>query len=125
MHELSIACSLVEAAAQAAQQHGATRVTRVHLKLGVLSGVDADALRFSYDVAAQGTLLEGSQLEIDVLPALISCHQCGASCVLPTIQDFRCPACGAPSHRLLQGREIEIAHIEIEVNSVEEQATTS
>ncbi len=114
VHELSIACDLVEAVAEAAQRAGARRVTKVHLKLGVLSGVEADALLFCYDIAAQGTLLEGSQLEVVMMPVVILCPHCGVPRELPSIQDFRCPVCGTPSHQLQQGREIEIDGIEIE-----------
>ena len=56
MHELSIANSLVESVAEAAQQAGAARVVAVHLRLGALSGVERDALEFCYDIASRGTL---------------------------------------------------------------------
>ncbi|MCS6773263.1 MAG: hydrogenase maturation nickel metallochaperone HypA, partial [Thermoflexales bacterium] len=60
MHELSIALSLVESVESAARQAGAQRVTRIQLQLGALSGVVKEALLFSYDIAAQGTLAEGA-----------------------------------------------------------------
>ena len=61
MHELSIAHSLVESAVDAAEKAGARRVTRVHLRLGALSGVVRNALEFGYEITTQGTLLEGSE----------------------------------------------------------------
>ncbi len=53
---------------EAAQRGG--RVTAVHLKLGALSGVVKDALLFSYEIACQGSCLEGSRLEIEELPVI-------------------------------------------------------
>ncbi len=65
MHELSIAVSMVEMAAEEAARRNAVKVCAIHLKLGRLSGVVKDALLFSYEVACEGTLLEGSQLIIE------------------------------------------------------------
>ena len=68
MHELSIAVSLVEAAEEEAEKHGARGVSAVHLKLGALSGVAKEALLFSYEMATEGTALAGSRLEIEDAP---------------------------------------------------------
>jgi hydrogenase nickel incorporation protein HypA/HybF len=58
MHELSIACSLVDLAVEAAERAGAAKVVAVKVVVGAFSGVSAEALLFSYDVAAAGTRLE-------------------------------------------------------------------
>jgi len=52
-------------AIEEADRQGGTRVTALHLKLGTLSGVVKEALTFSYEIACQGTALEGSQLVIE------------------------------------------------------------
>ncbi len=114
MHELSIAYSLVEAAGHAAQQAGAARVAAVFLRLGPLSGVVQDALLFCYDIATRSTLLEGSRLVIENVPVIIYCESCGREYELPSIQNFRCPACGEPTRHIRQGRELEIVGLEIE-----------
>lgn len=115
MHEVSIAFNLVESAEAAARQAGATRVNVVHLRLGRLAGVVGDALQFGYGIAAKGTLLEGSQLVIEDVPAVIFCEACKREVELPDVQLFCCPHCGTPSRQLRQGKEIEIRAIEIDV----------
>lgn len=65
MHELSIALSIVDGVAEEAARHGGGPVRAVHLRLGRLSGIVAEALLFSYDVACEGTPLSGSQLRIE------------------------------------------------------------
>jgi hydrogenase nickel incorporation protein HypA/HybF len=115
MHELAIAASLVESVAASAQAAGAARVTRVFLKLGALSGVSKEALLFCYDVATRDTLLEGSQLVIEDVPVTIYCEHCRAEAILSGIQGLRCTRCGQLSARLLHGKELEIAGIEIDV----------
>ncbi len=113
MHELSIACSLVEIAAQSAQTAGVGRVEAVRLRLGALSGVVKDALLFSYDIAAAGTLLEGSRLEIEEVPVAIHCAGCNLTSNLNGIQSFRCPQCGQPSADIRHGRELELIELEV------------
>lgn len=112
MHELSIAVNLVEIADLAASNAGLTHVTTVHLRLGQLSGVVADALLFGYDLTTQGTRLEGSHLEIQEVPVTVFCSQCQADYPLPDIQLFRCPACGDSSVFVTAGKEIELVSIE-------------
>jgi hydrogenase nickel incorporation protein HypA/HybF len=113
MHELSIACSLVEMAAQAATSAGARRVEVVHLRLGALAGVVKEALLFSYDIATADTPLAGSRLEIEDVPVAIYCATCAATSILTTIQSFRCPICGEPSADIRQGRELELVSLEV------------
>ena len=114
MHELSIALSLIEMATEEVERRGDVRVTALHLKLGPLSGVVKDALLFSYEVACNGTPLEGSQLVIEDVPVLIYCWQCQSEQRLDTIQRFCCPLCGTLSSDVVKGRDLEFVAMEIE-----------
>ena len=78
MHELSIAMSIVEMAEEESAQRDA-RVNAVHLKLGRLAGVVKAALLSSYELACEGTGLEGSRLIIEELPIIVYCPACLAS----------------------------------------------
>ena len=113
MHELSIAQNLVSIAQQAAFDAGAAQVESVHMRLGVFSGLWKDALLFSYDVATQGTLLEGSELIITDVPLVVYCPTCDTEVNLPSIQFFCCPQCSTPTTDIRQGKEIEIEFLEI------------
>ncbi|NTV65935.1 MAG: hydrogenase maturation nickel metallochaperone HypA, partial [Oscillochloris sp.] len=59
MHELSVAMSLVQLADDAARKAEASQVTVLYLRIGALASVVPDALRFSFDLAAAGTLVAG------------------------------------------------------------------
>ena len=113
MHELSIAMSIVDAAADEAQQRG-VQVNAVHLRLGALSGVVKDALLFSYEVACQDTPLQGSRLIIEDIPVAVFCPRCQEKRVLVSMQSFACPECGTPSGEVLQGKELEVFALEVE-----------
>jgi hydrogenase nickel incorporation protein HypA/HybF len=123
MHELSIAMSIVEMAEDEAAQRGG-RVTAVHLKLGALSGVVKDALLFSYEIACQGSCLEGSRLEIEELPVIAHCPKCASARAIESVQWFVCSECKSPVSEILQGRELQVAALEIlEIEHESEIAT--
>ena len=114
MHELSIAKNLIEMAETAANDAGAMRVNQLNLQIGQLSGVVSDALLFCFDIAAQGTVVDGATLAIEMLPAVIHCTVCEQDTELPSIQRFRCPRCDASAVHVIQGRELELVSLEIE-----------
>lgn len=115
MHELSIAHSLVELADEAARRAGAARVVAVRARIGALAGVVTDSLRFCFDIVTQDTLLAGARLDVEEVPVTVWCAPCGREVELPSLQSFRCPACGAPSGDVRRGRELELGSMEIEV----------
>lgn len=116
MHELSIAMSMIEMAAEEAERQGADRVAAVHLKLGPLSGVVKDALLFSYEVASQGTRLEDSRLLIEEVPVIVFCPSCNGQKVIDSIQHFCCPVCGTLTPKVIQGNELLVVALELESN---------
>lgn len=123
MHELSIAISLIEMASEEAERLG-VRVEALNLRLGPLSGVVREALLFSFDLAAEGTALEGARLEIEEVPVVVFCPACSAERPLPDLQDFRCPVCATPTPRVVSGRELELATMEVTAIEEEKNATS-
>jgi hydrogenase nickel incorporation protein HypA/HybF len=122
MHELSIAVSLIEVASEEAERLG-VRVQALHLRLGALSGVVREALLFSFDLAAEGTAIEGARLEIEEIPVAVFCPACGEERTLPGIQSFRCPVCGTPTPDVVRGRELELATMEVSPKEEARNAT--
>lgn len=116
MHELSIAMGIVDAAMEEAERRG-VQVSAVHLRLGALSGVVKDALVFSYEIACQDTPLQGSQLIVEDVPVIVFCSCCQKEFLLPSVQLFVCPACGAPTMDVRRGKELEVFALEVRDDS--------
>src|SRR5437879_401468 len=112
MHELSIATAIVERAEDLARQHGAAAVEAVWLRVGEMAGVVPDALRFSFDVAREGTALGSARLVVEDVPARAHCAPCDAEFAVGTPPYLWCPRCERPVTRLLSGRELEITAVE-------------
>ena len=113
MHELSIAVSIVDGALEELQRRGAHEATAIHLRLGPLSGVDKDALMFSYSLASQETGLAGSRLVIEDVDVVILCPSCHAERPVRSFPVLVCAECGAPGERVVHGDELEITAMEI------------
>jgi hydrogenase nickel incorporation protein HypA/HybF len=117
MHELSIAMSLVELACEEVSRLGAVRVDALHLRLGPLSGVVKDALLFSFDLATEGTTIQGARLEIEDVPLTVFCPRCREERQLPNPQHLRCPVCDAFTPEVVRGRELELLALEVHDNA--------
>ena len=113
MHEVAIMTEALRMAEEAAATAGANRIVKMRLRLGSLSGVVEESLRFAFDVVSHDTRADGATLEIERVPAAGWCPTCRAEfeCV-----DFfnECPRCHNPSGELRRGRELEIAAVELE-----------
>jgi hydrogenase nickel incorporation protein HypA/HybF len=111
MHELSIALSLLDRVEEeAARQEG--RVSAIYVRLGPLSGVVPEALVSAYELAREGTVLEGTQLRIEETPVTGYCSACAREQPLVGME-LVCPVCGAPVGEVVGGRELDLVALEI------------
>ena len=112
MHELSIAMQIVESASHAIEAYEDAQVTKVHVRIGALSGVIPEALRFAWDMATDGSRLAGSTLHIEEVAAAAWCPTCEQEVETEGYR-MKCPACGSPTPRVVRGRELEILSLEL------------
>lgn len=113
MHELSVALALVEAASEAIDSRRIRRVIAVHVRIGAVAGIDRDALQFSFDVAAAGSVLEGTQLRIQTIPVMVWCAACEDERPVASVYSRRCATCAAIAPRIVRGDELELVGLEI------------
>lgn len=98
---------------QAAKQHKFERVRRVVLEIGCLSGVQAESMRFCFDVVMGDTPAAGATLEIEELPGLAWCNRC-AEAVEITSRVEPCPKCLGMPGRIIQGMEMRVKGLEVQ-----------
>lgn len=112
MHEFSIMQSTLETAAQKTRAAGATQVHRLKVRVGRLSGVVPEALRFAFEGLKADSIAAAAELEIEEVPAVCWCPDCAAEFETADL-DYECPCCHQPSGELRRGREMELASLEI------------
>ena len=113
MHELSIATNIVEIASQHVREAGGGHVAAVTLRIGRLSCVHEDALRYSFELVREGTPLAGAELRIVAVPVSVWCPRCEAAFELPGIQRLACPVCATVSGDIRAGRELDLESIDV------------
>ncbi|MGO9641999.1 MAG: hydrogenase maturation nickel metallochaperone HypA [Candidatus Acidiferrales bacterium] len=113
MHELSIATLVLEAVNAEAGLRPRMRVSKIGLRLGDLSGVDADALTFCLEALVKETELASAALEIERRPQRNRCSRCSKEFVVVDYESS-CPACGETSTEFISGDEMELAFVEME-----------
>lgn len=113
MHEMGIAMQIIEIATASipADMEGA-RVARVNLKVGKLSAVVPDSLRFCFEIASQDTPLRHAELNIEEIPVVIYCGDCNAQWAISD-PVFTCRKCNGANIKVISGRELDIDSIEV------------
>jgi hydrogenase nickel incorporation protein HypA/HybF len=109
---MSLAEGIVQIVETTAKANNASAVRAVWLELGVLSHVEHDALRFSFDVVKRGTVADNARLEIQTTPGRAWCMPCGDTVDLARLGD-PCPRCGSHQLQVTQGEEMRVKEIEI------------
>ena len=108
MHELAIPQDIVDAVCARADGR---RVRRVTVRIGKLTAVVPDAMRFCFDLAVEGTVADGARLEIEERAGEARCHECGAEVELAD-PILLCP-CGSANLAVTAGRELQIVSMEV------------
>ena len=113
VHELGIAQSIVESVREEAAAHGGGRVARIGLRIGEMSGANAEALRFCLQVTVHDTDLAHAELDIEEVPLGFRCTRCEHEF---RVVDYAtaCPSCRSHETRATQGDELQIAYLELE-----------
>ena len=116
MHEVAIMEEAVKLAVDAALSAGANRVLRLRLRIGQLSGVVPEALRFAFEIVCRETIAAGAVLEIEAVPITCWCARCATEFTCDGYLN-ECPRCHELSNEVRRGRELEIASVEFEAHA--------
>ena len=109
MHELSLMSNLLDHAVAAAE--GAP-ICALRVRVGPLSGIVVDSLRFAFEALSPGTPVEGARLDVEETAPLLHCPRCGADYSTP-VGTYACPSCGGADGELRGGHELELISIEV------------
>jgi len=110
MHELGIMYHIVEQVLRVVETNQLSEVEAVVLQVGELSSVVPRYLHACFPAAVDGTVLENTKLEIEILTANGICKSCGK--VYPLLEHSRvCPACQSEEFEKISGGEFYLKEI--------------
>ncbi len=110
MHELGVIAEVVKTVEDIVREQGLTEVEALVLQIGELSSIIPRYVEDCYPAVVDGTLLEKTRLEIEILPANGRCRCCGKVFHIKSAGGL-CPDCHIEDWELLGGREFLIKEI--------------
>ncbi|MGB5492147.1 MAG: hydrogenase maturation nickel metallochaperone HypA [Woeseiaceae bacterium] len=113
MHELSVCLSLMQQVENIARERDASRVTKIVLAIGPLSGVEAELLRHAYPMAAAGSIAENAELVMETSPIVVRCSQCDVETTVAP-NKLLCGSCGDFRTRVVSGDELTLMRVELD-----------
>jgi hydrogenase nickel incorporation protein HypA/HybF len=110
---MSIATSILGIAEQEAKKNKAKKIKNINVRVGVLSGVLVDSLKFCFETAAKGTLAEKSELEVIETKAQAKCESCNET-FETNLRVPECPVCKELVFHVTDGNDLHITGIKID-----------
>ncbi|MEA3330555.1 MAG: hydrogenase maturation nickel metallochaperone HypA [Campylobacterota bacterium] len=113
MHEYSIVQSLVESCQEHANSNNATKVTKVVVKIGVMSGVEPYLLKEAFELFKEGTICDGCEFVMNIQKVKVECMACGVESELEK-NEYLCPKCKSIDIKITDGEDMFLMQLELE-----------
>ena len=113
MHEYSIVQSLLDSCEENAKANDASKVTKVVVKIGVMSGVEPELLKTAFDTFKEKTVCESAEFIMNIQPILIRCDSCKSESTLEKLE-YCCPKCQSIELEVLDGEDMYLMQLELE-----------
>lgn len=115
MHELPVINSILSVVLKHATANMVRKVVTIYLQVGALSDLEDEWMQKYFDHLSKNSIAEGARLEIERIPAVMGCLDCGASFEINVKDGTKpvCPECGGSRHNLISGREYFIKNMEV------------
>ncbi|MGD8782376.1 MAG: hydrogenase maturation nickel metallochaperone HypA [Ignavibacteria bacterium] len=113
MHELSVALSILDIAKNTAEKAKAKKITEIELDIGLLAGIEFEALNSAFEIAIQGTIAENAAQKINKIPGTAKCNKCNSQFEISSYF-FECPDCKSYDTEIIQGQELKVKTISVE-----------
>lgn len=124
MHEVGIMTGVLEAVNKAAQDARALKVLKVSLSVGVMTEAIEDSLQFAFGILSEKTICEGAELEIKMVQPKSICTECGHEYSHDRFH-VGCPECGSNLTVIIEGKELQIDSIEVDLPDDEDTGLDS
>ena len=115
MHEMSLVQGLLQQLHTLADQHNTSRILKVTMVIGPLSGVVVDSFKFGFDVLTrQDELVKDAQLEIVIPEVGYRCTNCQSLQTTAGDRPHQCADCGDTLLIAEDGDDLILQQVEME-----------
>jgi len=113
MHELGVTESILNIALTKAEEVQASKILKISIVIGELSGFVPDCIEFYFESLSKDTMAEGANIDFNIIPAKFLCRDCSAISS-PEGMLWICPNCQSQSMEVVGGQEFYIKDLEVE-----------
>ena len=111
MHEMGLMDAMMRMVKRICEEENLTRVDKIVLEVGELSGIEIPYLHDGYDAVVHGTEWEKTKLEVETVPGVLHCNDCDSDFPLKN-QELFCPECFGKNLSIKEGRDMVLKSIE-------------
>ena len=113
MHEYSVVQAILDQCENIAKANDATIITKVVVKIGVMSGVETHLLEVAFNTFKEKTICDGAEFVMNLQALKIECKDCKEVSELEKIH-YRCQACGSTNVKVIDGEDMFLMSLEME-----------
>lgn len=113
MHELAIVSDLIDLCEENLRANNYKKIVEIHIKVGVLSGVEAHYLNECFYAFKKGTSCENAKLIINEAKVKIHCLDCGSEMELEK-NEFHCTKCNSTNIKVIDGEDMYLMRLVME-----------
>jgi hydrogenase nickel incorporation protein HypA/HybF len=122
MHEFSFAYNIFKVAEATAIKYNAKKISEVYLEIGELTLIVPELLKQSFKMATTGSIAEGAELKIEIIPGKVKCRDCHKistvslteEAQLTGLQLFQCRFCESKNTEIIEGKKANVKNIKIQ-----------
>lgn len=111
MHEFTIIQNIFPILDEVAKRNHLKLINKIFLKVGGLRQVVLEFLQFAFVTIAKGTIAEGAELVVELIPIMARCKNCQKQFIIEE-KAYICPHCNSSELEILTGKEIILENIE-------------
>lgn len=112
MHEVSIAVDLQKIILEVADKHKLNKVSTINIQFGEMVQIIPDIFQSAFKEVCRGSLSEGAEVKIEILPVKIKCVRCFSELEILKYDYYTCKKCNSTDIEIIQGKEVLIKSIE-------------
>ena len=104
---------MLELCEENAIKNSATKILKINVTLGVLSGIEPTLLKSAFDTFKDEGIAKDAELLLDIKEVLLKCDECSYEYRVEN-ENYNCPKCNSTSYKIIEGEEMHLMSLEME-----------
>jgi hydrogenase nickel insertion protein HypA len=113
MHEYSVVQALLHQCEDNAKENSADKITKVVVKIGVMSGIEPHLLEIAFNTFKEKTICEEADFIMNIQALKIECNECKQISELDKIH-YCCQKCNSTDVNVIDGEDMFLMSLEME-----------